>query len=63
MTTSARRRVARRVGAPPVVEAGRLRPAWAEIDLDAIPHNAAVLAELAGLIAAALTAAKALGVM
>jgi alanine racemase len=27
--------------------AGRLRPAWAEIDLDAIRHNAAVLAEVA----------------
>jgi alanine racemase len=27
--------------------AGRLRPAWAEIDLDAIRHNAAVLTEVA----------------
>jgi alanine racemase len=35
------------VGVPGLVEAGRLRPAWAEIDLDAIRHNASVLAELA----------------
>jgi alanine racemase len=36
-----------RAGPPGLVEAGRLRPAWAEIDLDAIRHNAGVLAELA----------------
>jgi alanine racemase len=30
------------------VKAGRLRPAWAEIDLDAIRHNASLLAHLAG---------------
>jgi alanine racemase len=29
------------------VKAGRLRPAWAEIDLDAIRHNASLLAHLA----------------
>ena len=29
------------------VAAGRLRPAWAEIDLDAVRHNASVLAEVA----------------
>ena len=43
-------------GAPPpapgqpraaTVDAGRLRPAWAEIDLDAIRHNAGVLATTA----------------
>jgi alanine racemase len=34
-------------GAPPYVDAGRLRPAWAEIDLDAIRHNASVLRDLA----------------
>jgi len=34
-------------GAPDPVDAGRLRPAWAEIDLDAVRHNAGVLARLA----------------
>ncbi len=34
-------------GAPAPVDAGRLRPAWAEIDLEAVRHNAAVLAEVA----------------
>jgi alanine racemase len=32
-----------KVGAPSIVADGRLRPAWAEIDLDAIRHNAEVL--------------------
>jgi alanine racemase len=35
------------LGAPAHVDAGRLRPAWAEIDLDAIRHNASVLRALA----------------
>jgi alanine racemase len=39
--------VRRRPGAPTLVDAGRLRPAWAEIDRDAIRHNAAALARLA----------------
>lgn len=37
----------RSTGAPGPVDAGRLRPAWAEIDLDAVRHNAAMLARLA----------------
>jgi alanine racemase len=46
-TPTSPRRTATRVGAPGLVEAGRLRPAWAEIDLGAIRHNASVLSEVA----------------
>jgi alanine racemase len=45
-TSSPRRRTPAPVGSQGVVEAGRLRPAWAEVDLDAVRHNASVLAEL-----------------
>ncbi len=44
---ASRREPAVRSGPPALVEAGRLRPAWAEVDLAAIRHNAAVLSELA----------------